>query len=140
MKNIFMFFALVVLITFTACNKLELDDIIADEGSTTSPINHLAGNNDLGNEVHALFTIENEDNTLFERDALLLTNSSINAVSFKWDFGNGDTSSEAVPSYKYNMHGNYNISLAVTDTYGNTHKTSHEILVLCLIGGGPHYQ
>lgn len=84
------------------------------------------------------FTVDNKDNTLLERDALLLSNNSENAVSYHWDFGNGDTSSEAQPDYEYKIHGYYTVTLTITDIHGKTKKTSQEILVLCLFGGGVH--
>ncbi len=36
-------------------------------------------------------------------------------VTYKWNFGTGDTSSVANPAYTYNSQGNYNVSLTVKD-------------------------
>jgi len=127
MKNIFVLFVLFSLAIFTSCDKEEL----ADEHLITYEA-------DIENVGEVNFTIDNRDNTVFEKDALLLTNNSVNAVSYHWDFGNGDTSSEAQPDYDYKIHGYYNITLTITDVHGNTEHTSNEILVLCVFAEGNH--
>ncbi|MFK8009394.1 MAG: PKD domain-containing protein [Saprospiraceae bacterium] len=95
-----------------------------------------SNDNDEENAVRANFKIDNEGNSINEGDDLLLSNYSANAVSYHWDFGNGATSTEAQPTYQYNIHGNRTVTLTVTDASGRTHQTSHEILVLCVFGGG----
>jgi len=56
-----------------------------------------------------------------------LTNKSILAQSYLWDFGNGETSTEENPTVIYTASGRYNISLTVSpqsDVYYNkTNKT-----------------
>lgn len=126
MKNIFLLSTLLFLAIFTSCNVEETDDDLAFAYIETEYVS----------EVN--FTIDNKDKTVLEKDALLLTNSSINAVSYHWDFGNGDTSSEAQPDYKYDIHGYYTVTLTITDKYDRTYEVSHEVLVLCLFGGGDH--
>lgn len=50
-----------------------------------------------------------------------MVNNSINAVSYLWDFGDGNTSTLSNPSHTYNTMGvNYIISLSVTDSSGCT--------------------
>lgn len=39
------------------------------------------------------------------------TNTSVNAESYEWDFGDGGTSTEANPSHTYNRSGNYSVVL-----------------------------
>ncbi|MFQ5605996.1 MAG: DNRLRE domain-containing protein, partial [bacterium] len=39
-------------------------------------------------------------------------------LTFKWDFGNGDTSTQANPIYTYTTGGNFNIKLTVKDNKG----------------------
>ena len=48
------------------------------------------------------------------------TNLGGSIVSYLWDFGNGQTSSLANPSYAYPEAGNYTATLTVTDNSGNT--------------------
>jgi cyclophilin family peptidyl-prolyl cis-trans isomerase len=39
------------------------------------------------------------------------TNTSLNADSYEWDFGDGTTSMEVSPTHKYNRSGNYDVTL-----------------------------
>jgi len=133
---------------FTSCNKEELEDgfVPADEElvNDIAPVEEEEatyqaekyGDTPAG---RADFTVNNEDNTLLETDDLLLTNNSVNAVSYLWEFGNGDTSTEANPIYNnYKMHGNRIVTLTVTDALGTKHKVSQDVTVLCIFGGAPH--
>ncbi|MDQ3047110.1 MAG: choice-of-anchor L domain-containing protein [Bacteroidota bacterium] len=47
-------------------------------------------------------------------------NTSTNAVSYSWNFGNGDTSTVVAPSTVYSGIGNYNIVLIATSSNGCT--------------------
>ncbi len=130
---------------FIACSSQKMEDDLApaDQELNTLPTEDNSGNPEDDNTIDpgkALFSINNENKELYENDALLLTNNSINAVSYQWDFGNGDTSTEAHPDYQYKIHGYYTVKLTVTDADGNTHEASDEILVLCVFGGGDHEQ
>lgn len=125
MKNILMLFVVLSIAFFTSCDREEFEE----QHSLTYQEDNLGT---VG------FTVDNQDKTLLERDDLLITNNSVNAVSYHWDFGNGDSSSEAIPDYEYKIHGYYTITLTITDVHGNTKEASQEILVLCLFGGGDH--
>ncbi|MCB0841516.1 MAG: PKD domain-containing protein, partial [Bacteroidetes bacterium] len=48
------------------------------------------------------------------------TDSSTNAVSWFWDFGDGSTANVANPSHVYNTPGFYDITLVVENTFGCT--------------------
>ncbi|MDW3650722.1 MAG: PKD domain-containing protein [Bacteroidia bacterium] len=48
------------------------------------------------------------------------TNQSTDAVSFLWDFGDGNFSTEENPLHVYNEAGEYTVSLTITDTGGCT--------------------
>ncbi len=45
-------------------------------------------------------------------------------VSFKWDFGDGEIAYGISPVHKYKQPGEYNVTLVVTDNYGNTFNQS----------------
>nr|6AEM_A Chain A, PKD domain [Vibrio anguillarum]6AEM_B Chain B, PKD domain [Vibrio anguillarum] len=45
-------------------------------------------------------------------------------VSYAWDFGNGQMSSEMAPSWSYTRAGQYTVSLTVTDDKGATNTTT----------------
>ncbi|MBQ4876390.1 trypsin-like serine protease [Pseudoalteromonas luteoviolacea] len=51
-------------------------------------------------------------------------------TQFDWSFGQGNTSSSAEnPSHDYNSNGEYNVTLTVTDTKGQTNSTSQVVRV-----------
>ena len=54
-------------------------------------------------------------------------NSSSNATTYLWDFGNGKTSTLKEPTIVYPKHGNYTITLTVTNDKG-VNNTIHSIL------------
>ena len=137
MKKLLLFSALVSMIIITACNKQEVVDVAPDLPTSTK----LYKQDNMETEISALtadFTIDNEHGQVNEAEALLLTNKSINAVSYEWDFGNGDRSTEANPSYEYDMHGYFTITLTTTDALGNSQQASQSLEVLCIFGGGSH--
>ena len=144
MKNIFILAALISLTIFTSCDnqKMENDFVPTNQETPTllSVDKTNSHDNYKANVGSANFTINNEDYFVHEGDALLLTNNSVNAVAYHWDFGNGYTSTAAQPNYKYEIHGNYAVTLTITDAFGKTHQTSNNILVLCVFGGGDHNQ
>jgi hypothetical protein len=144
MKNIFTLFALISLTIFTACDNQKMEDDFVPTNQETPDLLAVDKTNSF-DSYHvsvgkADFTINNEDNIVNEGDDLLLSNYSVNVVSYHWDFGNGDTSTEAQPTYNYEIHGNRIVTLTLTDSNGKTHQTSHEILVLCVFGGIDHNQ
>lgn len=48
------------------------------------------------------------------------TDSSLNAVSWLWNFGDGQTSTQQNPVHTYNHTGSYNVSLTITSANGCT--------------------
>lgn len=145
MKNIFTFITLLSLTIFTACSNQKMEDDFAPTNEETTKLPSIdnktnSHDNYMVNVAKADFTIDNEGTSIDEGVDLLLTNNSVNAVSYHWDFGNGDTSTEAQPTYQYEIHGNRTVTLTITDASGKTHQTSQEILVLCVFGGIDHNQ
>jgi glucose/arabinose dehydrogenase/PKD repeat protein len=51
------------------------------------------------------------------------------ALTFRWAFGDGGTSTQANPSYTYNTAGNYTATLTVTDPQGLTGSANVQISV-----------
>ncbi|ASA57726.1 immune inhibitor A domain-containing protein [Vibrio gazogenes] len=51
-------------------------------------------------------------------------------VSYHWDFGNGQTSAAAAPTWTYQKPGTYRVSLTVTDDQGATGRVSQSVVVL----------
>lgn len=111
------------MISFLSCTKQSLFDL--------TPLNVAAPNPALT----ASFSINNLNSTVNEKSPVLLSNHSTNAVSYLWDFGNGNTSTEAVPSLAYQKCGIYTIKLTVTGADGSTKTTQRDITSLCIFGG-----
>jgi PKD repeat protein len=55
--------------------------------------------------------------------------------SYSWDFGDGNTSTEANPRHKYDKPGSYTITLTVTDDRGNTAIQTRNDYVTITQGG-----
>ena len=64
--------------------------------------------------------------------ALTLSNSSSDpngdSLTYSWDFGDGNSSSDRNPSHTYADHGNYTISLSVTDPDGLEDSNTKTVL------------
>ena len=56
------------------------------------------------------------------------SNNSLNGLSFMWDFGDGNTSTEISPTYTYSANGNYNACLTTTNNCGS-HQYCENITV-----------
>ncbi|MGC9472168.1 MAG: PKD domain-containing protein [Bacteroidales bacterium] len=73
-----------------------------------------------------------EMSTTFYCDSTLLhlTNHSVDADEYLWDFGNGQTSTEEEPTHKYITPGTYAVTLTVTENQeGTTDVMEKEITV-----------
>jgi gliding motility-associated-like protein len=61
--------------------------------------------------------------------ALTFQNSSTNAVSYTWDFGDGGTSALANPAHTYTTPGTYTVMMIATDTTTcNLHDTAYAVV------------
>ncbi|MET1257006.1 PKD domain-containing protein [Aliikangiella maris] len=49
---------------------------------------------------------------------------------YDWDFGNGDISTQANPTYRYSTAGNYTVTLKVTDDKGATHSDTATVTIV----------
>lgn len=67
-------------------------------------------------QITADFTMEVDDLNYFK---VQFTNTSKNATTFSWDFGNGDSSNLENPNYKYVRSGSYDVTLKVYGADGN---------------------
>jgi len=61
--------------------------------------------------------------TILERESVTFTNNSQYAASYLWNFGDGQTSTEANPVHTYMTPGTYTVTLRVENTLGNDTKT-----------------
>jgi PKD repeat protein len=58
------------------------------------------------------------ENVIIPDDEVHFMNYSSNAVSYKWEFGDGNSSEDYEPVYRYNNNGKYNVRLIVKTEYG----------------------
>lgn len=69
------------------------------------------------------------EDTICLNETMVLSNSSIGANSYSWDFGDGNTSTATAPSYNYTTPGTYTVTLQVETAFGCMDVISHEIVV-----------
>jgi PKD repeat protein len=149
-KNLFLLLIASVAV-LAACTKENADDQIRPTTSGYPSTSYddptgddhgcNGGGQQGGNTASAMvvdFTIDNVNGKVDEQINLILNNKTVNAMSYSWDFGNGDTSTEVNPKYSYKIHGNYTVTLTATDQRGNVSKVSKDVTVLCIFGGGDH--
>lgn len=55
--------------------------------------------------------------------SVAFVNESLNASTYKWDFGDGNTSTEMEPSHSYSMAGTYKVTLTTIGLAGNDHPS-----------------
>ena len=67
--------------------------------------------------------------TVAAADTVRFRNASERAVSYQWDFGNGQTSTEADPQVRYYKSGDYPVALTATDERGRSRTTTQTINV-----------
>ncbi|MFT3795353.1 PKD domain-containing protein [Flavobacterium sp.] len=73
-------------------------------------------------------------NALFlEGTQMELVNTSKNAKSYQWDFGDGTTSEEATPHHLFPKCGTYNVKLTVTDANGELASVEKPVDVFCTV-------
>ncbi|MEO8762319.1 MAG: PKD domain-containing protein [Bacteroidia bacterium] len=60
--------------------------------------------------------------------AITFTNTSANATSYNWQFGDGNTASQQSPSYTYNNTGTYTVTLYAINTACNDTATSTQVV------------
>jgi uncharacterized surface protein with fasciclin (FAS1) repeats/subtilisin-like proprotein convertase family protein len=82
--------------------------------------------------------INAEPTALFSYNAngfnVLFINNSINATSYSWDFGDGNSSTEVNPSHTYGQNGNYFVTLTATSE--NCGSDTYTAQVLLTVGIG----
>jgi PKD repeat protein len=54
--------------------------------------------------------------------------NDLNAISYKWDFGDGETSTEKEPAHLYSKPGKYDVSLEISDGTRSIKNTKNEYI------------
>ncbi|TRX51870.1 PKD domain-containing protein [Fulvivirga sp. M361] len=68
------------------------------------------------NKPTADFTLSS--NIVCNNDIVTFHNNSLDADNYRWDFGDGTTSSEENPTHRYEKAGSYSITLIATSAFG----------------------
>jgi len=58
------------------------------------------------------------------------TDASLNAETWSWDFGDGNTSTAQNPQHTYTINGTYTVELTVTNAHGNDTYTETDYIVV----------
>lgn len=93
-------------ISLTVTNSIGLKSVITDS-ITVNP------------KPQALFEISPND-AVIPDDEIHFLNYSSNAVSFNWDFGDGNKSEDFEPVYRYSSNGRYDVTLIARSEFGCT--------------------
>ena len=105
--------------------------LIAAVGFTTScgddDSPSTGGTDDVVGEVTAVFSSS--------ADGLTLTfvNASVNATTFEWDFGDGNSSADENPTHTYTSAGSYDVTLTASNSENSAMVTN----VAITLNGGP---
>jgi PKD repeat protein len=83
-------------------------------------------------EPEARFEFQPE-NPILPDDAIRFVNYSVDAVKYRWDFGDGRSSDAFEPEHKYDRYGNYDVRLIVWSEHGCTDSV---IVINALAGSG----
>ncbi len=83
----------------------------------------------------ASFVVKQEDRTAPAK--VTFTNNSKNATTYRWDFGDGNSSEYESPIHRYLHSGNYEVTLIATDEKGKTNIKKSRLMVVppknCLV-------
>lgn len=75
--------------------------------------------------------------TVVAADTVRFINQSLNAETYRWEFGDGGTSTEAEPAHRYFKSGTYEVTLTAANDKGKTKTTTQTITVIppkeCLV-------
>ena len=81
-------------------------------------------------------TVKVKDTVAFSSNGSTDTKSDLSTLTFKWDFGDGSTSTERNPSHIFTTEGTRTVTLTVTDNDGSTATQSFTVTVQASGGGG----
>lgn len=119
--------------------KINPTHTYAEDGDYTVTLTATAAvgaNSDMMSKTISVLEVNPTANFTFEIDDKTVTfsNTSERAVSYAWDFGDGETSTEENPIHFYAEYGEYSITLTTTGVDNSTPATVTKTLVLELGG------
>lgn len=102
------------------------------------PIGTLGGGQNQPPEVDAVAsTFDAVVGEIITFDATASTDPDGQIVSYLWDFGDGNTSSDAVTTHAYSAPGIYSVSITVTDDDGDTDTAGADITITSAANQAP---
>lgn len=137
MKKFSLLFLVAILGVFISCQKESVvnsgNGLATAPANTASTVNVTPGSSgDILNEpFNGNFSIVVPDpNNVFEKQPVKLLCKSMDVVSYNWKI-NDMKITERNPTIYFGWHGNYHITLTVTDKDGNTASSSKDLTILC---------
>jgi len=99
--------------------------------SVTLTVSNAAGSNTLSqtNYITVNTTPTAGFNSSVDSLTATFTNTSQNATSYAWDFGDGNTSNQANPVHTYSEDGTYTVVLSATNACGTTTFTQNVVVI-----------
>ena len=107
--------------------KLSVKD---NKGATDSVSKQIIVKNDPPKAMFTHFPDKPKIGEEVQFNSSLSSDEDGNIVSWQWDFGDGNTSTEQNPTHVYLEEGTYNVTLTVTDDDGDTHTTIGKVEVI----------
>ncbi|SFZ94082.1 PKD repeat-containing protein [Flaviramulus basaltis] len=122
--------------TSTTINPTHTYSEAGDYSVTLTTVAAVGGNPDTITKTISVLEINPKANFTFEIDdkTVTFTNTSERAVSYEWDFGDGESSTEENPAHTYAEYGDYSITLTTTGVENSTPAMVTKTLTLELGG------
>jgi PKD domain len=140
MKKLSFLAVIVAMVILSSCNKDASQNLALGNNSVTPPANVTstikvvaAPSGDLMNEpFNGNFIISVPDlNNVFENQSVKLVSKSMDVVQYTWKINNDLKITEKKPTLSFPWHGNYHITLTVTDRNGITATSAQDLIILC---------
>ncbi|MFQ5803561.1 MAG: PKD domain-containing protein [Candidatus Methylomirabilales bacterium] len=107
-------------------------DIFGNESGFSNEVSAIV--NTPNSPPNAVFTFTCSDLTCSFTNTSSDTDGSV--VAWRWDLGQGSSSTEQHPTHTYASDGTYNVTLTVTDDDGATDALSQDVAITNSSGGG----
>ena len=119
----------------TPNTSTDQNPVVSYNTSGTYNVTLVASNSSGGTTVtqSSFIVVDDVPNAAFTSNSNVLTstfnNMSTNATSYSWDFGDGNVSADANPTYTYAAGGTYSVTLTATNACGSV-TTTEEVTVV----------
>ncbi|HDP74539.1 MAG TPA: PKD domain-containing protein, partial [Bacteroidales bacterium] len=111
------------------------DPVNAQDAATKAYVDQLISLFEGNGMVVVDFTADNTDITL-GNSVIFTDNSVLEATSWQWDFGDGNTSTDQNPTHTYNAEGTYTVILTASNGVLSATKTKSDYLTVTDVPSG----